>query len=282
MDKLTPIQTKAPLVFTLQWHLTACCEQKCKHCYMREEPTYLSELKNELDINACFKIVDDFVESFGPFCQKLRINFTGGDPLLKEGIFDLINYASKRGIRIGILGNPNLITPKIARKLKRVGVATYQVSLDGLAKTHDALRGKGGLFNQTLNALSILKKEGITTVVMFTLSKRNKKELIPLIKLLNKSKLVDIFDFARLVPCGSGRKLMKDLLSPKEFRNLLLEVFYAYLDFAKDGGSIYFGRKDSLWALLYHQLGLANFIKTKPSTFALRCLACHFVKQKNY
>jgi len=75
---------KASLVFTLQWHLTARCQQNCLHCYMKDEPTYFSELKNELPTEVCFKIIDDFAKSFSPYCHGLRINFTGGDPLLKK------------------------------------------------------------------------------------------------------------------------------------------------------------------------------------------------------
>lgn len=113
---------KAPLTFVLQWHLTARCQQNCLHCYMKDEPTYASELKNELETEVCFRIIDSFVKDFSPLCKGLRINFTGGDPLLKKGIFELINYAAKKGIWVGILGNPNLVTPQTAKKLKKAGL----------------------------------------------------------------------------------------------------------------------------------------------------------------
>lgn len=257
---MAKIKAKTPFTFTLQWHLTARCQQDCRHCYMKDEPTYESELKNELDKEICFRIIDDFFESFSPYCQRLRINFTGGDPLLKEGIFELIDYASKKNIWVGILGNPNLITPTVVERLKKSGLKSYQVSIDGLEKTHDWLRGRKGLFQETLKNLRLLKKGGIRTVVMFTLSKANKKDLVPLIRFL-ATQPVDIFDFARLVPCGKGKEMKDQMLSARDYRDLLMEVFYCYLDL-KDQTPVFFGRKDSLWNLLYYQLGLLNFIKT--------------------
>lgn len=260
---------KAPLTLVLQWHLTARCQQNCLHCYMKDEPTYASELKNELETEVCFKIIDSFVKDFSPYCKGLRINFTGGDPLLKKGIFELIDYATRKGIWVGILGNPNLITPKTAKRLKKAGLKSYQISIDGLEKTHDKLRGRKEYFRQAIKCLPILKEADIKTVVMFTLSKVNKNELIPLIKFLSRQP-VDLFDFARLVPCGKGKQMAKDMLSPIEYRNLLLRVFYAYLDL-RSSKSIYFGRKDSLWNLLYQQLGLLNFVKTDDQLIRTGC-----------
>jgi len=260
---------KSPLTFILQWHLTARCQQNCLHCYMREEPTYVSELENELDTRSCFRVIDDFADRFSSHCRDLRINFTGGDPLLKERFFDLVKYASCRGIQVGILGNPNLVTLKVARQLKEAGVLRYQVSIDGLAATHDRLRGKEGLFQKTISSLRVLKSAGLTTIVMFTLSKVNKKDLVPLILFLSKQP-VDIFGFARLVPIGGGKQMIQDLLSPIEYRNLLMEVFNVYLDLRKNS-SAFLGRKDSLWNLLYYQLGLLNFVKTDDKMIRRGC-----------
>ena len=76
--------------FILQWHLTAKCEQKCRHCYMRDEPSYESELSNELSYKDCLEILDDFIETINVWKARPLLNFTGGDPLLKPEIFDLI------------------------------------------------------------------------------------------------------------------------------------------------------------------------------------------------
>jgi radical SAM/SPASM domain protein of ACGX system len=222
---------------------------------MHDESTYKSELKNELSYKNCLKILDDFLVTTKKWKAKGCINFTGGDPLLKPEIYKLIKYASENGILVGILGNPNLLTYKVAEKLKHSGLSRYQISIDGIEKTHDLFRGRKGSFKEALGAIEILNTVGIRSVVMFTLSKANASELIKVIRLVAKKK-VAAFDFARLVTVGSGSKLKKQLLSPKEYRNLLLKVLKEYDRFKEKNCFTYFGRKDHLWKLLYLELGL--------------------------
>jgi len=188
----------------------------------------------------------------------LRINFTGGDPLLRKDIFSLIKYAKEKGIAVGILGNPNHLNYETAKQLKNLGVDRYQISIDGLASTHDSLRGKNGLFEKSIQAIRILKKVRIPSVVLFTLSKVNAKDLIEVIRVVAKEG-VSIFDFARLVPIGSGKKLEEEMLTPEEYRDLLLRVLEEYKELKEKGCRTYFGRKDHLWCLLYKELGLLRF-----------------------
>ena len=248
------INTSSPF-FTLQWHLTAKCQQKCLHCYMHDEPTYKIELKNELNYKDCLKILDDFLITTKNWKAKGCINFTGGDPLLKPEIYKLIKRASENGMIVGILGNPNLLTYKVAEKLKYSGLSRYQISIDGMEKTHDWFRGRKGSFRKALGAIEILNNVGIRSVVMFTLSKANAGELIKVIRLVAEKK-VAAFDFARLVTVGTGSKLKEQLLSPEEYRDLLLRVLKEYNLFKKKGCLTHFGRKDHLWKLLYLELGL--------------------------
>lgn len=241
--------------FILQWHLTAKCEQKCAHCYMRDERSYKDEIEKELSYKDCLKVLDDYLEMAEKLGAATSINFTGGDPLLKPEIFDLIRESTKRGVSVGILGNPNLLTPRIAKRLKNCGLVKYQLSLDGLEKTHDRLRGRKGLFKDTLRAIDVLQREDIRTLVMFTLSKENSGDLIKVIRLVAKLG-VSLFDFARLVPIGSGAALKDQMIKPYEYREFLLHVLEEYKRLAEDGYQTYFGRKDHLWNLLYKELGL--------------------------
>lgn len=251
----TEIIKKNRPFFTLQWHLTAKCEQNCMHCYLKEEFSYKNEIKNELKFKDCILVLNDFIETIKKWNAKATINFTGGDPLLKKEIFKLIRHASNNGLNVGILGNPNLITYDTAVKLRESGLIQYQLSIDGLEKTHDEIRGRVGLFKDTLRAIKILQKVGIITVVMFTLSKINAKDLIKVINLVNKLK-VSIFDFARLVPIGSGSQIKAYMLKPNEYRSLLINVLEEYKRLKEMGCYTQFGRKDHLWNLLYLELGL--------------------------
>lgn len=246
---------RRPFIFCMQWHITARCDQHCKHCYMYDYPTYRSEIKNQQNYEDCLEIIDDFSNMVDRLGIRGRINFTGGDPLLRRDFFKLINHAKSKDLLIGILGNPNHITEKIAMKLKDIGIFRYQISIDGLEKTHDELRGKKGAFKTAIRAIRILNKSGIPTVVMFTLSKRNSNELIEVIRLCAKEN-VSVFDFARLVPIGTGKGMKDDMIIPYEYRELLLKVFYEYKRLREKGQRTFFGKKDYLWNLLYQDLGL--------------------------
>ncbi|MEK6646703.1 MAG: radical SAM protein [Candidatus Firestonebacteria bacterium] len=256
--------------FTLQWHLTAQCDQNCMHCYLYESSSYEREIKNELSFEHCCKIIDDFSNTFKNWGMPIRINFTGGDPLLRKDIFDLLRYARNKEIELGILGNPNLLNHDIAKKLKDVGVTRYQVSIDGLEKTHDRLRGRKGLFKDTIRAIHVLEEVGITSVVMFTLSRENADELIGVIQTVEKEG-VSVFDFARIVPIGAGKQLKTQTLNPQEYKKLLLRVLEEYKYLQENGSKTYFGRKDHLWKLLYQELGLLKPLPKDKETIYNGC-----------
>jgi radical SAM protein with 4Fe4S-binding SPASM domain len=222
---------------------------------MYDSLTYVKEIMNQLKTEAAIRIIDDFADTTEAWGIAGRINFTGGDPLLRDDIFELISHARQRKLIAGILGNPYHLNMDVAAKLKELGIHSYQVSIDGMRHTHDKLRGMQGSFDQTIAALRILIATGIRTVVMFTLSKANMKDLIEVIRLVAREN-VSAFDFGRMVPIGSGAKLVGADIGPEEYRNLLLEILEEYRVLRERGAKTRFGRKENLWYLLYQQLGL--------------------------
>jgi radical SAM protein with 4Fe4S-binding SPASM domain len=256
--------------FLLQWHLTARCEERCRHCYMHDSPSYPSELRNELSHDDCLRVLDDFTRTVKGWGVEARINFSGGDPLLRKDLLPLIREAASRGFMVGILGNPHLLTEKTALELKEAGVSRYQLSLDGLEGTHDSLRGRKGAFRDALRAIRVLDKAGLPSVVMFTLSRLNASELVPVIRLCARQN-VRVFDFARLVPTGTGKTLKDEMLGPGEYRELLLRVLEEYRRLEAAGCSTYFGRKENLWVLLYHELGLLPPLPGQKGTIYSGC-----------
>lgn len=258
--------------FSLQWHLTVKCDQNCKHCYMKDEKFYKQQLENPLTYEDCIEIIDRYKEftnhwNFGAF-----ISFTGGDPLLRDDFFDILKYCKKNKINTGILGNPFHINKKIALKLERLGVSKYQLSIDGMEKTHDELRSKGS-FKETLRALRILNETDIHTLVMFTLSKKNKDDLLDVIDLVVENN-VDRFAFTRLIPIGAGESFRKDLFSAKEFRDLLLVLLEKYRQYEKNNCRTLFSRKAcNPWIILERDLGLLTptYMREEDDLSFLRC-----------
>jgi radical SAM protein with 4Fe4S-binding SPASM domain len=225
---------------------------------MYHEPNHDSEISDPLFTQECFGVIDSFLNMLGRLSAEHsikimpRINFTGGDPILRSDFFDLLGYANKRDIYIGVLGNPNHINHSSAIKLKEYGVRQYQISIDGMRDTHDSLRQKGS-FDDSLRALEILKETGIMENVMFTLSKQNADDLIPVMQLMAE-KNIRHFDFARVCAYGNARELA-DSFQPQEYRELLLKVYDEMKRLKENGAKTIFGFKDHLWNLLRYELG---------------------------
>jgi MoaA/NifB/PqqE/SkfB family radical SAM enzyme len=143
--------------FSIQWHLTTKCEQRCNQCYLFNSKQASSEIAGEhlVTLGKLKNIADDHKHT----CQRLgatpRVSLTGGNPLLHEHFWELLDYLQKIGIKAHVMGNPFGITDRIAKRLVSHGVTKFQLSLDGLERTHDALR-KTGSFKATDQACRTL------------------------------------------------------------------------------------------------------------------------------
>ncbi|MBI4833210.1 MAG: radical SAM protein [Planctomycetes bacterium] len=222
MKNLKLSECKNRTGYSFRWAITNKCEGECKHC--NRAGRYF---KKDISYNYCLEIL----ASFRTFLLKNnligQITFTGGDPLQRKDFFDILEVAyeyKKSGIidRIGVAGTPLKITPKIAVKLKEFDISFFSLSLDGMEKTHDDIRKRGD-FRQTLLALRHLKKAGIKTKINFTLSRINSDELEDCISLL-VDKQVNIFTFGLLWPGGKGAELRSKMLTPLEYRDVLIRL----------------------------------------------------------
>jgi len=201
---------------------------------MLDSPNYQNELDNELTLDQCLKVARDFIfyvkrNGFSGF-----VNLTGGDPLLKEGFWEIMNVLSEAGIKVGVLGNHHLINPMTADRLKRYGVWFYQLSVDGLEATHDYFRGAGS-FQKTWEAVRLLRSQGIPVTISLTLSRRNMEEVDELIELCAANG-VNYFRPARLVPEGRGKNFDRELLSPEQYREALFGMIGRVLTLPRRAG----------------------------------------------
>jgi len=239
----------------LRWEITRKCLLGCKHCSLRGR-----RFGKELSYNECLEVLANFRGFLHQNNLAGRIIFTGGDPLLRRDFLDILEAASeyqRNGVidRIAIDGNASKITPAIAGRLKSAGISYYTFSLDGLENRHDSLRQPGN-FQQTISALRCLKEIGIKTKVNFTISRVNAGELGDCLRLLINEG-ISIFTFNLLKPLGGGVNFKSDLISPLEYRTVLIELI-GLLD-EIPGISSYFRRSllacDNLFARAYYELG---------------------------
>jgi radical SAM/SPASM domain protein of ACGX system len=233
--------------FALQWHLTNRCDCRCKHCYIYNGNKEISG--EELGFDQCVSVLDDFIL----FCKRIdknpTLSLTGGDPLLYPEIWELLKIVHEKKIPFSILGNPFYLTDEVCKKLKQLGCVFYQMSLDGLKDTHDFFR-KPGSWDATIDAMGILKKHTISTIIMSTVSKINYKEIPELIEFVVKNG-VSTYAFARYCPTKFD---VEQNISPTEYRIFLDNVWNTFQRFLKSGTS--FTLKDHLWTPYLWEKGL--------------------------
>ena len=182
--------------FKIQVHITEKCQYKCEHCYLEDKK------RKNMSLEQFKEIIDKFV----PFCKELEkitntiihpvLHITGGDPLLHPDLRSMLKYCDMKA-KVGMLGNPDLITEKSVAFMKNSGVRSYQISIDGDAKYHEAFRKSKGSYKKSLKALKVLEDGGIKAVVMYNVKNENLKHIINTYKKIGK--LCTRFAFARVV-----------------------------------------------------------------------------------
>ena len=192
--------TKEPDLRNLFWETTLRCNAKCKHCGSRagENCKIKDELTTE-EIKNCLKSISDKMDA-----KKILLNITGGEPLLREDLFEVMDYAcNELGFRWGITTNGMLINDKIIQKMKDTQLRTMSISIDGMEKSHDNFRGIKGAFKKTIQNIKKLQKEKflrnfqITTVI----NKLNIDELDDMYKLMQELE-VDSWRIVNMDPIG--------------------------------------------------------------------------------
>lgn len=232
--------------FSFQWHITDRCDQRCKHCYIFSDN---QEHLNEMSLEN----LKDSLEKCIEFCKKHNRTpyffITGGDPLLHPKFWEFLELLKKDNIGFSILGNPFHLDPNICKKLKEYGCEDYQLSIDGLEKTHDWFR-KPGSFKETLSVIPYLKDANIEVNIMTTVSNINKEELLDIMDCVVDHN-VDLFAFGRYCPGNSDED---NGLDPLEYRELLDKCYKKSIEY-KDKNT-FFAQKDHLWTLYNFEEGL--------------------------
>ncbi len=147
------------------FNCTARCNLRCVHCYSDSDyAVSADELTTEQ--------AKDFIRQIADYgCPVLL--FSGGEPLLREDLFELMVFARELGLRIALSSNGTLITQDIAKRLYDVGLAYAGVSLDGPKGVHDQFRGQAGCFDATMKGIDACLLAGIRTGLRCTMTRQN-------------------------------------------------------------------------------------------------------------
>ncbi len=188
---------EAPPLRLLAWEVTRRCPLHCRHCRgAARDAAY----RGELDSREGRRLIDAVAE----FARPVLI-LTGGEPMTREDVYDLAEYARERGLRVVMSPCGPLITDSAAERMAAAGIRRISLSLDGAtAATHDAFRGAPGVFEQTVRGFRIARAHGLEVQVHTTVTRLNVDEL-PAILALAESLGAKAFSPFVLVPVGRGR-----------------------------------------------------------------------------
>ena len=195
------------------WETTRRCNLTCKHCRAAAEDHVYD---NELTTEASFKLLDQIREVGQPI-----IILTGGEPLLRDDIFDIAAYGDKIGLRMVMAPNGTLLNEENVARLIESGIKRISVSLDGAtAASHDAFRGLEGAFDGAVNGINTAKALGLEFQINTVITKTNLNE-IPDILALAESLGAAAHHIFLLVPTGRGKYIVDTAIDAKEYEETL-------------------------------------------------------------
>jgi AdoMet-dependent heme synthase len=200
----------------ISWNVTKRCNLYCDHCYRDSSSDYF---EGELSTEEGKKLISEI--SRAGF--KILI-LSGGEPLMRKDLKELISFARESGL-IPVIGtNGTLIDKKMAASLKDSGLRGAGISLDYLdAERHDRFRGVDGSFEKTLEGIKHCIDFGIKVQINTTVTKHNKDQILKITDFARKLGAKAHHPFF-LVEVGRGKNLHSDCLEDKEYLKTISEI----------------------------------------------------------
>jgi radical SAM protein with 4Fe4S-binding SPASM domain len=240
-----PQPTGAPI--TIVWNFTNRCNLNCLHCHQDSSPM---SSHPELTTSQAFKVIDNMSDA-----GVAILTFSGGEPLLRKDLYDVIKRASDNGMLCTIASNGTLITPEVAKKLVKVGVRRVEIGLDGArAETHDFLRNKPGSFEATIEGIRNCAAVGFDELATtMTLHSKNINELQETMDLAEKLGATRFY-LNRLIPAGRGVGARYLDVTPKEKIDALETLYNKFYKSVTQGfGMQCYARGMTYYARLGHE-----------------------------
>ena len=201
----------------IAWEITRKCNLTCVHCRASAE---CINYEGELDTAECYSQVNELVKLGNPI-----LILTGGEPLMRDDLFDIAKYAIGQGLRVVIATNGTTITPANARQMKEIGIPRISVSLDfPTAKDHDDFRGQPGAFDGAVRGVRFAQEAGVSFQMNTTITRLNVDYLEDLLKLALELGAAAFHPFF-LVPTGRGKELAHLELSAEDYERTLNWVY---------------------------------------------------------
>ena len=206
----------------LFWETTIKCNLSCAHCRrVEDDEQVITDMSTEQS-KAMIDQLADVGQSQG-FMPILV--FSGGEPLCRGDLFEVIEYASSKGLILALATNGTLIDEEIAKKVKQSGIQRASISLDGAtSEVHNKLRQQEGSFEAAIQGINNLRDNEVPFQINVTMTKYNAGQLEEIYELAKSLGSVALHIFM-LVPVGCGQEFdEEEMLSAAEYEKMMLKI----------------------------------------------------------
>lgn len=203
------------------WEVTRKCNLNCVHCRAGSDR---GPYPGELDTTKCLEILEQIRLVGRPI-----VILTGGEPVLRDGIFELAERGTQLGLRMVLATNGTLLTPAIVEKMKASGIKRVSISIDGAdEQQHDRFRKVPGAFNKAMKGIQLLKDAGLEFQINTTVTRHNVHDIKKILDMTVRLGAVAQHIFL-LVPTGRAREMINQEIDALEYEKLL-HWFYEMRD----------------------------------------------------
>lgn len=202
--------------FVMFYELTRACDLLCRHCRAcAQRERYIHELNTEQS--------RALLSQIATFPKPPVLIFTGGDPMKRSDVYDLVEHAGNVGLTTAMTPSATpLVTREALKRLKDAGVSRLAISLDGLRQTHDSFRGVPGSFERTMEIISDIREIGLPLQINTTITRHNFGQIDCLANLVASIGAV-LWSVFFLVPVGRG--LAEERIEPAEYEIVFEKLF---------------------------------------------------------
>ena len=208
------------------YNCTRRCNLHCVHCYSSSDS---NQLNNELNTPEAKRLLSQLADAN---CSVVL--FSGGEPLLRGDLLELLAEVGRLGLRAVVSSNGTLIDSDKANKLAELGISYVGISIDGAGEFHDKFRQVKGCFKSALAGIENCKKAGIKTGLRFTITKANNEQIPAVFDIAVKAGVRRIC-FYHLIRAGRAKELDEQPLSTNRTRQVLDVIIEKACELTKKG-----------------------------------------------